>query len=180
MRLFVAIFGLFLRINSLSSVENTHEKKILICGVCKNVEKGFNVVYESVYRLVKNFSDYRVIVYENNSTDCTKQLYQKWALHDKKIIFLSEDLGKKELEGCTPLLNDCRIEYISRARNIVLDEINKNDYKDFDYVLMADLDEFFPWDIENIIQTIEKPEQDWDAVFANGLYDILALRTDEC
>jgi hypothetical protein len=41
------------------------------------------------------------------------------------------------------------------------------------------LDFLDPWDIENILDTILHPEHEWDAVFANGAYDLFALRDRE-
>lgn len=175
----ILLISLFF-LNSLGAKEICSEKKILICGVCKNVRKGFKVVFNSVNQLASNFADYRLVVYENNSKDQTKELYKSWTIIDPKVVFLSEDLTEQFLQNYIPKTEDYRIGYISRARNIVLKEINKKCYDDFDYVIMVDLDQFYPWDIENIIKTIEDPEQEWDAVFANGLYDILAFRTEDC
>lgn len=125
----------------------------------------------SITALGSRFSDYRAIIYENNSKDKTKELFQAWAKENPKVIFLSEHLKK------SPFLD--RTEKIARARNKVLDEIMKKTYEDYKYVIWADLDFLAPWDVEHIVETITNPEQEWDAVFANGSYDLFAFRDEE-
>src|SRR6267154_3380068 len=75
----------------------TIPEKVLICGVCKNVEKAIPNTLKSATELGTQFLDYRVIIYENNSTDRTKQLFQQWAKENQRVIFLSEYLSKKKL-----------------------------------------------------------------------------------
>jgi hypothetical protein len=159
-----------------ASEPSIHEK-ILILGVCKNTVKGFQNVKESVEALAPHFLDYQIIIYENNSTDKTKELYKNWAQENAKLIFLSEDLNPSQLASIAPETKGKRIGHIARAREIVLQKALSKEYDDFEYVLMADLDEFFPWHVEGILKTILEPEQEWDAVFANGSYDVFALRS---
>lgn len=164
---------------SIEKIELVSEKKILVCGVIRNGEKGFRNSKNSISELVKNFKDYRIIVYENNSQDNTKKLYADWANEEKKLIFISEDLSSFYLNCYTPKIGDFRFEFIARARNIVIAKALEEQYDDFDYIMMADLDEFEPWDIKSIIETIENPEQEWDMVSANGSYDLRAVRSDK-
>lgn len=125
------------------------------------------------------FADYRVIIYENNSTDRTKELFQKWARRNSRVRFISEDVPKEVLAQQFKMKICNRTEAIARARNRVLDVIMQDDFDDFKYVVWADLDFLEPWDVEQIIATIVYPEQEWDAVFANGAYDLFALRDPE-
>lgn len=73
-----------------------------------------------------------------------------------------------------------RTEAIARARNIVLKVAMGKQFDDYKYVIWADLDFLEPWDIESIVETIFHPEQEWDAVFAYGAYDLFAFRSAEC
>jgi hypothetical protein len=155
------------------------KKKILVCGVIKNGEKGFKNAKKCILNLVERFYDYRVIIHENNSSDNTKNLYMDWANSDKKLIFSTDFLSKDFITAYTPRIGDYRCEFIARARNIVLSKALLNEFDDFDYVLMADLDEFGEWDIQGIINTIENPEFEWDMVCANGSYDIYPVRSPE-
>jgi hypothetical protein len=172
----VRLFVIFIcALSSLCAV--SIPEKVLICGVCKNVEKAIPNTIQSATKLGEQFSDYRVIIYENNSTDHTKELFGAWAKKNHRVIFLSEDLTKKKL--ARELKMKVRTEAIARARNKVLDIVFQDKFEDFQYVIWADLDFLNPWDIENILDTILHPEQEWDAVLANGAYDLFALRDQE-
>ena len=154
-------------------------EKVLICGICKNIEKAIPNTMQSATELGKQFSDYRVIIYENNSTDQTKQLFQTWAKKDPHVIFMSECLSKKELARQLKMKVSNRTEAIARARNKILDVIIQDKYEDYKYVIWADLDFLNPWDVKNIVNTILQPEHEWDAVLANGAYDLFAFRDPE-
>lgn len=157
----------------------TIPEKVLICGVGKNVEKAVPNTIRSATELGSHFADYRIIVYENNSSDQTKKLFQDWAKKDPHFIFLSEHLSKKKLKKQLSMGRINRTECIARARNIVLDLVFKKKFDDYKYVVWADLDFLDRWDIESIVDTILHPEQEWDAVFAYGSYDLFALRSPE-
>jgi len=155
-------------------------EKVLICGIGKDVEVAVPNTIASIEAIGSQFADYQVIIYENNSKDQTKSLFQKWAAKNPKVIFMSETVSKEQLkkESCMQIRN--RTETIARARNIVLDKAMRPQFDDFKYVIIADLDfVHYPWDVANIVDTILHPEHEWDAVFANGSYDEFALRTLE-
>lgn len=147
----------------------TINEKVLICGIAKNVEHAIPNTIQSTEELGTQFLDYKVIIYENNSTDRTKQLFSEWASRNNRVTFLSENVieqGERE-------------ERIARARNRVLDRAMAACFDDYKYVIMADLDILHPWDIENIVDSILHPSTTWDAILANGGYDLYALRTPE-
>lgn len=153
--------------------------KVLICGIGRNIEAAVPNTIRSATQLGSHFADYRVIIYENNSSDKTKQLLQSWANKNPKVQFISEKISKRRIvqELSMKVMN--RTEAIARARNIVLDAAMNKKYSDYKYVIWADLDFLDPWDVESIVETILHPEQEWDAVFAYGAYDLFALRSAE-
>ncbi|NDD57830.1 MAG: hypothetical protein EBZ47_01060 [Chlamydiae bacterium] len=153
-------------------------KKILICGICKNIEAGFPVTSSSIDALKDHFEDYRVIIYENNSKDNTKKLLKDWSTNDPKILVLSTNVSHKELRKIAKTGTNYRTEKLAIARNALLDEIMKPKYEEFSYVVMADLD-MNPWDIQGIIDTINTTKYEWDVVCANGSYDRYAFRNEE-
>src|SRR6185436_16929185 len=133
---FLILFGcLFSNLNAMIVPE-----KVLICGICKNVEKAIPNTIQSATELGAQFLDYRVIIYENNSTDRTKQLFQEWAKKNQRVIFLSQDLSKKRLAQELKMKVRNRTEAIERARNKVLDIITRDKYEDYKYVIWVDLD----------------------------------------
>lgn len=161
--------------------------KNLICGVCKNVEPFMRNTIRNCESLGNSCNDYRVIIYENNSTDQTKNILNNWKKANKRIIVMSEDLSREELLVGS-LSHDwtgasSRMENIARARNRVLDVVKGSCFDDFDYVLMVDLDFRNSWPINEIINTIrDNANGDWDCISANGIhgneyYDRFAFRS---
>ncbi len=140
---------------------NLEQKKLIICGVCRDVEQAFENTKQNIEMLGLNFADYVVIIYENNSTDKTALFYKEWAKKNPKIIFISEKLTKKEPASKT--------EKIARARNIVLSKVRNLKYQDFEYLMMVDLDFLDPWPLNEILETIKNPRE-WDCVSANGVH----------
>ncbi len=151
--------------------------KVLICGIGRNIEAAVPNTIRSATELGSRFADYRIIFYENNSTDKTKPLLQAWADKNPKVKFISEKISKRRIVRTLSMKVMNRTEAIARARNIVLDTAMKKEFDDFKYVIWADLDFLEPWDVESIVETILHPEQEWDAVFAYGAYDLFALRS---
>ena len=166
-----------------SSFVLSKEKNVIICGIAKNIGQGAQNTIDSCEKLINNFDDYRIIIYENNSTDETKQILGNWAKTNSKILFLTEDLNYDYLKknGLISTPSSCvdRMNQIARARNILLDEISQENYKNFNFVIMADLD-MQPWDVDEILNVLSQEEYDWDCVVGNGLYDSFALRTKDC
>lgn len=173
--IFLSLLGLsFLPLSAALIAE-----KALICGIGKNIEKTIPNVIHSATLLGEQFSDYRIIIYENNSKDKSKKLLQKWASRNPRVLLTSEYLDKKTIAAQCKMKVYNRTETIARARNKVLDIAMKDTFRDYAYIIWVDLDLHKSWDITNIVDTILHPEQEWDAVLGNGAYDLFALRDPE-
>jgi hypothetical protein len=160
--------------------QNVSEKKILLLAPVKNAEKGFERSKRNIEKFASYFLDYRIIIYENNSTDRTKLLYQGWAQQQPKLIFISEDLDTQAIiKVVKTLRGSYSTELIARARNILLDEAFQKEYEDYDYLLMADLDAFSDWDIEEMLDSLCFPKKEWDAILPAATYDLYAIRGDQ-
>ena len=153
---------LCLILSSSSSFSNQPSiKKIIIGGVCRNVAKALKNIVNNCEQLGKRFADYRVIIYENNSTDKTAEILKTWAAANKHVTVISEYIPPQKL---SPI----RTVRIANARNMVLEEARKKTYEGFDYFVMADLDFQDAFPIDAIVDTIHLPI-DWDCVSSNGL-----------
>lgn len=174
-RMYYFLFLLF----SLALFSEPIPDKVLICGIGRKIEKAVPNVIRSATALGSQFADYRVLIYENNSNDKTPDLLKAWAKENPKVIIRSEKLSAKKLKRAMRMGVLNRTEQIARARNIVLDLAMDKKFDDFKYVVWADLDFLDPWDVEGVVDTILHPQQEWDAVFAYGAYDLFALRAPE-
>jgi len=167
-------------------------KKVIICGVVKNVEKFIRNSIGISINTGELFEDYRIIIYENNSTDNTKEILKEFKNGNEKIRIISETIDDEEIKRNSKIWayteitgsdHPCRMEQIANARNKVIDEIKKPEYDEFTYIIMIDLDTNH-LDPNGIIDSFNNRDlNSWDVIYANGLdnsgyyYDKYALRS---
>lgn len=164
-------------------------QKVIICGVVKNVENTILKSIDMCIGIGELFNDYKIIIYENNSTDNTKEILK--SLNKKKVKIISETIEYNEIKKNSKIWaytqitgsdHPCRMEQIANARNKILDEIKKVEYNDFTYVIMIDLDTN-KFESNGIIDSFNNRDlNSWDVIYANGIddcgfyYDKYALR----
>ena len=155
------------------------DKKILFCSVGKNVEKGLPYAIESIEAIGTQCKDYRVFIYENNSSDLTPRLLSEWQNQNSKVHIESEVLDistqKKICRAVERRGKPCRIEMIAYARNLVLKKALSEEFADFDYIIVSDLDFNWLWELDEVKNSL-KTSSEWDAIFANGLSSKLMLQ----
>lgn len=134
------------------------------------------------------FADYRVVVFENDSDDGTKELLRAAARADPRLLPHSEDLG------LPPALarggfHRSRFRSMARFRSRLLAHMDRAAAlacadRPTVYV-MADLDLRHGWRPDALATSFAHPDSEWDAICANGVvndgqhWDTLALRTPE-
>lgn len=153
-----------------------HEK-VIVCGVCKNVEKQLHMTIGSIEKLGSSFLDYKVFVYENNSQDKTKQKLHEWMMSNPRVMVVTENFTPAELytlqtvDGVSCVSH---VNVIAYARNCVLERVLQPVYDDYKYLIMVDMDSSRPWDIEGILSSFYC-SCEWDAILANGINDSLRM-----
>ena len=166
------------------ALSQIHEK-VVICGTVKNACPGLRKSIKYAEKIGSMFDDYRVIIYENNSSDKSPLVLRKWQKKNKRLFLMSERLTNRDVGQIAKnrYLNGYpfRIDFISYARNRVLDVLMTDEYDDYKYVIWLDMDFKIPPSFEGI-KEVFKSDQEWDAVFAYGVhpsgafYDWYALR----
>lgn len=146
-------------------------QKVLLCGVCRNVEEPLPSTIKFFEEIGSFFEDYRVIVYENNSTDATARILNQWKEKNKKVYLQSEKVSWSELDK--EIINweknaFYRPELIARARNIVLKQAMSEAYLDFDYLIWMDMDFYRKPNYKGLLEVFTT-SREWDAVFAYGI-----------
>ncbi|HSA76173.1 MAG TPA: hypothetical protein VLE02_01390 [Nitrosarchaeum sp.] len=122
------------------------EKTVVICTLLRNAENRIPDIIKQVEYLGKFFQDYKVLVVENDSKDATRKLLLNWVKYNPKVEILGCGIN---VEKCTlkkaayltegHSVNKQRIDKMAYLRGIYLEKI-KEDYHNYDYCFMWDLD----------------------------------------
>lgn len=160
---------------------------VIICGVVKNAGNKLEQNIEHALQLGKKCDSYKIVIYENNSTDDTKTILNSYAQHPNCVI-ISEDIADDVIKNNSKIWaytaitgsdHPCRIEQISNARNRLIDEVKKDAYSEFNYVVMIDFDAkyFFKDGILHSLNLVKENRK--RVIYANSTqyYDYYALRS---
>ena len=149
--------------------------RIIFCGLCINIENNVTNLKRRFEHLGQYFKDYRVIIFENDSKDNTRELLKKICLDNNKFILLEcEDAKDCKYNNVIAkdygIFNSKRMYKMITYRNKLLNYI-KNNYNHFDIVCMIDLDITGPISIDGIAHSFGK-YNNWDSITANGISGI--------
>lgn len=151
------------------------DKKVVICGLGINIEKQIPNLIKRVEHLGKYFKDWRFVIFENDSTDNTRELLSDWSDKNYKVDLIKCIENKNCKLNKTKatedgIVTENRMKKMVDYRNRVINHI-KNNYLDFDYVLLFDLDIRGPWSINGIANSFGK-HSEWDMITAYGINGI--------
>jgi hypothetical protein len=147
------------------------EYNVIFVGICRNVGNYIESNLQNIEKCAKKFNSFCVVIYENDSSDNTRELLQKNKKKNYHYIF--ED----------NITEPRRTKRIERGRNKVLEkarELNKNNT--YQFLVVLDLDEVNTKG--EFVETIDTcfMKDDWDVLTANqqGIYyDLWALRNKD-
>ena len=148
-----------------------YKYKVVVCGCTRN---SGNYIYNHLLSLVqigKYFTEYVIIVYENDSTDDTVQRLQKFKEFNSNFYYIHETNVAH--------INNTRTRILSHGRNMLLQEI-RDKFTNYELMIMTDLDNVLNnFDTGCIDDVFKYDINSWDVLTANCLnryYDIWALR----
>lgn len=107
---------------------NLQNKSIIICSIVRNAGNGLRKNIPVIRELCRYFYDYKVVIFENDSKDSTKQLLNEWVEIDSKRVFafMTDIDGRstiptfKESKG-NPFFGHKRIDRMAALRNQYMD-----------------------------------------------------------
>ena len=142
--------------------------RAVFVGCARNIQDDIKHSLSDVERLAKEFNDYRIILYENDSNDDTKKIIQDRVCENSKIELISES----DVPGS-------RTVRLARGRNILLDEVKKN-FHDFDFMVVMDLDYKKSY-TTSLVPLVDYSDVDWQVLTGvsrenHPYYDWWALR----
>lgn len=122
-------------------------KKIIITGLVRDSTNNIPIMKKNFEKITKLFKDYRILIVENDSKDNTREQLLEMVNKDPKITILgcgvNVDKCSLKLPATIVHGHDAkRIHKMVLLRNIYIDYISDHseEYKDFDFVIVWDLD----------------------------------------
>lgn len=150
------------------------KSKIVICCLARNIEKNFELLIKRLQKTASNFSDYRIIFFENDSTDNTRKLINNFSKYNKKVILLDccnfegncncnlKNMSiNKDIVGT---FENERINKMALYRNQYLNYV-KNNLADFDYMMVIDSDLNGPYSNYGLFHSLSF--NDWDIIISS-------------
>jgi glycosyltransferase involved in cell wall biosynthesis len=124
--------------------------KVCVVGLARNIAGILPVSLKRIADTVKHFAEWKAVVFENDSTDGTKEILQQWAIDDPEHVMVQlVDNGRPHLHGFERDRVVALADYRNRCREMV-----RRHMPDADYVLVLDLDAWGGWSIHGIINGI--------------------------
>lgn len=148
------------------------EKTIIVCGIVRDAERGLRHNMPVIERVVEKFRSYNIILFENDSSDSTKEVLNHWqSIIGDRLVIVSEDIGMKAVTpiarevNSNPFYSYMRINKMAELRNQYMSYIESNSLI-ADYLMVVDLD-VVNISMDGIMSSFEMGVE-WDAVTANG------------
>lgn len=160
-------------------MNSAKKENAIICGIVRNCAVELLNNIPTVEQLMANFADYRIVVFENNSIDNTKQVLLEWAKSNPKVIVSVNDFDESAYrkipvpKGYLPFFSLARIQKYTDYRNMLLDAVDDLGFES-DYLIMTDLD-VARIDVDGVMSSFVK-DMEWDAITANGYSRSITLR----
>ncbi len=138
-----------------------------ICGTIRNCEPYLDKIFLNMEKIGSVFSDYRIILYYDQSTDNTLNKIKEYQnINSRVLLYIN-----------TSELLPYRTHRISLGRNTCLDMIKQN-FIDYEYFIMMDCDDRCAKDMNIQLLPYYLNQNTWDSLSFNhpdGYYDSWAL-----
>ena len=144
--------------------------RVVVLGVARNVASFLPKVWDNIMRVVSFFADWQLIVFENDSSDQTKEILTAWAVQRP---------GHVHFTTTTLTHVQDRTLRLAIARNSVLSMAHTL-FPRYEFIIVVDMDDVgaSPFNLTVIQLALDQQIHDWDVISFNHhcYYDIWALR----
>lgn len=148
------------------------DKKIVICSIARNISNIFDKTKTRLEYIGSKFDKYKIILFENDSTDNSRELLTNWTKLNNDVILLDccnlgncDCILKTKTGYGYGVFSEKRLSKMALYRQQYLDFVNKY-YSNYDYMLVVDFDLDGCTNINGLFDSIAK--KDWGAIFCNG------------
>jgi hypothetical protein len=149
--------------------EHISSKRIVFAGLARNTESTIQKNIRSFQDIGHYFHDYKIILFENDSHDNTRQHIIDISKEDPNVILIDCENSCKFNEKVlydTGALSSYRIDKMTFFRNKYLDYVQQY-YSDYDYMVVFDFDSDGTISLKNLVRSLSHTN-DWDCIAANG------------
>jgi hypothetical protein len=149
--------------------------RVVISGLCINIQKNITNLIKKIEQLGSYFKDYKLVIFENDSKDNTRELLLEWSKNNKNIHLIEcieDEQCKLKSKGAVEygIKSEERMKKMADYRNRTLRFISDH-FIDYDYFISMDLDTRGPLSIKGVAHSFGLYEN-WDSVSAMGLNGI--------
>lgn len=143
--------------------------RIAVWGLARDLGQRLEANTIPLVNSVLDLSDHSFfVVFENDSTDGTRQRLQDWANRDKRVVVLTADTGRAKWRS---VRSTARGDDMAEYRNTVRDMLASGPVRDtFDYAIAVDLD-MEGVSLDGLADTFGM-DAPWDAMLSNGLQSL--------
>ncbi len=143
--------------------QRMRQSRVAICGLCRDVSIFLPRTMARIERLMSSFGDAQVVLFENDSSDGTREQLNQWASTDARITILGGQLSAPKFETSR---SRKRATALAHFRNQYLNHLRVH-AADFTHVIVLDADLIGGWSYDGIAHTFGNDQ--WDFVGSYGL-----------
>ena len=127
--------------------QEVKQKRIVFAFLSKNSETHIRSMRQKIKTLGKQFKDYHVVLFENDSVDNSRQMFKQWQKVDNHFTLLDCcslghcdcKLNWQDASKMKGIISTTRIKKMRSMRQYVLDYI-KEHFSDWDFLAVMDFD----------------------------------------
>lgn len=162
------------KINVEKGKSNMSKKTVVFGCLARDIEHNFKIMSRRLEIMGGFFKDYRIVIFENDSKDDSRQLFKNWSQKNNRVLLLNccEEDGNCECKFNVKTLysygstSQTRIDKMRSYRQKILDYVKTN-YSDRDYYIIVDFDIPGAFYLDGFFSSFAR--EDFDMVFARGL-----------
>lgn len=136
---------------------------VLFCCLARNLGGIAEYTIARIEYLASFFKKYKILIYENDSNDNTRDILLDWKYKNDNVELILENLNKKRHEQDTSLERTTDMAYY---RNQYLSKAKRNDFYNMDYTIVFDSDIDGGWSYFGICNSFS---YNFDVVCSNSL-----------
>lgn len=139
--------------------DTASRSSVCFVGMARDIAGVLPFNLARLERLGSMFAEWSAVIVENDSTDGTKQILERWSKGQtaadnstkppRKIVADCRDLGRERLSGFEPLRVERYAEYRTRYRDIA-----RSIAPHVSYVIAVDLDPWGGWSLDGVMNGI--------------------------